>query len=74
MIVTDVQPINFTCNVTTPVNSVDVTWLDGNGKHGDILVHKSLHEEFQLDYPLYLACTTCTWSSCMANVQDVNIT
>ena len=31
-IVTDGQPVNFTCNVTTPVNDVDVTWLNGNGK------------------------------------------
>ena len=32
IIVTDGQQVNFTCNVTTPVNGVDVTWLDGSGK------------------------------------------
>ena len=30
-VVVDGQSINFTCNVTTPVNGVDVMWLDGNG-------------------------------------------
>ena len=32
-IVIDGQPVNFTCNITTPLLSVDVTWLDGNGRH-----------------------------------------
>lgn len=35
MIVTDGQPVNFTCNVTTPVNGAEVIWLDGNGKWSD---------------------------------------